>query len=242
MSRSNPTTQNPNPSQRWLEWSGQKGTLKYYDKTTKEEVEISGKFTFLLLDSLSSIKGWHESSESKIFSNEVRDTRADRFLVKSFKGGTIAEGFYADIKDRVKAAGGKFTQNLYIAFKDGDALKIGTISFSGAALMEWMDFSKGNRQALLTEAIQIDGTKEGKKGSVKFKVPTFATIGVSPETNEQAVALDKELQEYLKGYLAQKKTEQAAPSRNEYGADHSYGDEDAPKRLPEPDDYDDIPF
>ena len=72
----------------------------------------------MLLDQLGGVRGWHEASESGIYSNEVKDTRQDMLVVKAFKGGILAEGIYKDIKDRVNALGGQFVANCYLAFKD----------------------------------------------------------------------------------------------------------------------------
>lgn len=42
MSRSNQTTENSNPAQRWFEWDGDKGEIRFYNKTTeaKEVVKL----------------------------------------------------------------------------------------------------------------------------------------------------------------------------------------------------------
>lgn len=245
MSRSNPTVENPNPAVRWMDWGGADGKLKYYNKVDKENVEIGDDFTFLLLDNLASIKGWHDPSGSGIYSNEVRDTRSDMFVVKSFKGGILCEGFYADIKDRVNSLGGKFTSNLYVAFKDGDELKIGVISFSGAALGAWMEFSKENRSDLYSSAVRIKGSVEGKKGKVVFKVPAFIMVKTTPATNEAATELDKKLRVYLTAYMSRAKTEQAkAPAHvADENQEHEYGDEDAPAApVKEFDPESEIPF
>lgn len=250
MSRSAPTATTTNPCTRFYSWSGSKGVLKYYDKEAKKDIEVEGNFTFLLLDSLSTISGYHEPSKSSIYANEIRDTRKDKLVVKSFKGGVLVEGLYADIKDRAKTLGGRFTASLYIAYRDGEELKIGNIAFTGAALGEWMDFAKHNKGPLDTMAVQIDGTKGGQKGSVKYKVPTFALIGVQPKTQDDAIALDRQLQEYLATYLA--KTASTQPTaltedRPEDIFDREYGDEDVPTvELKEPAEDDpaeeDIPF
>lgn len=215
MSRSNPTETTQNPATRWISWNGGKGELEYYDKEKKENVTIGERFSFLLLDSLSSIRGWHEPSESGIYSNEVRDTRADRFVVKAFKAGILVEGFYSDIKDRIHSLGGAFNSNLYLAYKDGAGLKIGALTLKGAALSAWMEFSKANRPSgdkpsIYNSAVQINGSDDGKKGSVSFKTPRFSLIKTSEDANEAAAALDVELQEYLKAYLAKNKAEQVS--------------------------------
>lgn len=212
MSRSNPNESTPNPATRWISWSGSRGELEFYDKEKKETKSIGDKFSFLLLDQLASVRGWHDASESGIYSNEVRDTRSDRMTVKAFKGGVLAEGIYSEIKEKVNAKGGKFNANLYLAYKQGTELKIGALTLSGAALAAWMEFSKANKASgdkdkpsIYNSAIQIDGSDEGQKGSVKFKTPKFFLQTVTPETNASAIKLDKELQEYLKAYLTRNK-------------------------------------
>lgn len=236
MSRSNPNDNgSPNPAVRWFEWNGETGSVRYYDKDTKQNVDVGSQFRFMLLDQLGSVRGWHEASESGIYSNEVKDTRKDVLIVKAFKGGTLAEGLYKDIKDRINTLGGQFVTNCYMAFKhDHDDLAIGSLRFKGAALNAWMEFCKANRSALYKKAIAITGYSEGKKGRVIFRVPTFEVVDVSPETNDQAVSLDAELQEWLAGYLARNTREQVErqPAHEaEYEQD-----------VPPPTEYDDIPF
>ena len=104
MSRSNPIEQTKNPCTRWHEWAGgdNGGMFGYYDKEKKAMVEVAGKFTFIVLDELSCVKGWHDASDSGISSNEVRDTKSEPLVVKAFKGGVLAEGLYAQIRDRIK--------------------------------------------------------------------------------------------------------------------------------------------
>lgn len=210
MSRSNPNeNSNPNPSTRWFEWNGEHGIVRYYDKETKKNVDVGSDFTFILLDQLGSVRGWHDASESGIYSNEVKDTRQEAMVVKSFKGGTLAEGIYRDIKDRVNSLGGQFNANCYIAFKNGNSeLVLGSIRFKGAALGAWMEFSKANRADLYKKSIRIKGFTEGKKGRIVFRVPVLTTKDISPETDRAAIALDETLQEFLAAYLKRPKREQ----------------------------------
>jgi len=202
MSRSNPNANAPNPATKWFEWTGEEGAVRYYDKTDKQNVTVPLPFTFLLLDELASVRGWHEPSKSGIYSNEVKDTRTDLFVVKSFKGGTLAEGLYKEIKDRVNAVGGKFVANCYIGFKEGAGLEIGSLRFKGAALGAWMEFRKAQRGHLYDSAIRITGSTEGKKGRIVFKMPVFELKAISPESNSAAVELDKQFQSWLSSYLA----------------------------------------
>lgn len=211
MSRSNPTTNTPNPATRFFEWNGEQGTIHYYDKTTKQRVDMGSQFSFILLDQLAVVKGWHEPSQSGIYSNEVRDTRIEPMTVKAFKGGVIGQGLYASIKDKVAVAGGKFTANCYVAFKgDDNALAMGAIQFKGGALSAWFEFVKANRADIYSKAVLIDGFTEGQHGRVKFRVPAFKIIALGEENNDAATAIDRELQTYLAGYFERTKTQGVA--------------------------------
>ena len=209
MSRSNPSEHLSNPATRWFEWNGEKGLVRYYDKDAKENVDVPLPFAFLLLDELASVRGWHDASSSGIYSNEVRDTTQEVMVVKSFKGGTLSEGKYRDIKDRVNAAGGDYNANCYLAFNYIDNYVIGCIRFKGAALGAWMDFRKQHRNEIYKKAIRIKGYAEGKKGKVVFRVPEFVLNSVTPEAEASAVRLDRELQEFLNAYLNRNKRDQA---------------------------------
>lgn len=209
MSRSNPHLNAPNPAVRWFEWNGEKGVVRYYDKAAKENKVFEGVFTFLLLDELACVRGWDDSSQSGIYSNEVRDTTKDVLVVKTFKGGTIAEGYYKAIKDRVNTRGASFVASCYIATKIDGTLSLCVVRFKGAALSAWLDFRKANRQQLYESAIRITGTTEGKKGRIVYKMPVFELKTVTEETNRQALALDKVLQGYLDGYLKRTTHDQA---------------------------------
>lgn len=239
MSRSNPTEAARSPATRWFQFASgaDGGFVRYYDKEAEKNVplgdaERGGSFVFLLLDELATVNGWHDPSESAIFANEVRDTRQDTLVVRSFKGGELASGLYASIKDRIVAVGGHFVSSCYIAYKDGDVLRIGNIRFKGAALGTWMDFKKQcpmkkNAQeksvkAYYVDAVKIEGFEQQKKGGTTFRIPKFSIAPLSEETNKQAIALDAELQAYLTDYLkrprAEASTETAkaeTPAKNE---------------------------
>lgn len=221
MSRSNPQVLNPNPSTKWFEWNGEMGIFKYYDKVKEEVQPVPLPFTFILLDELAVVRGWHEPSESGITSNEVRDTRSEPFVVKAFKGGRIAEGVWQSIKDRVGNAGGRFNSNLYIAYKEvGDPkLRIGSLMLHGAALMSYFDWRRDEGSSVeeidgkkvpvrYAHAIAVKKFAEGKQGKVVYRYPVFELVDVIPESNRQAMELDRELQKYLEGYFKRTKVEQ----------------------------------
>lgn len=214
MSRSKPSDNTPNPSTRWFEWSAKHGRIRYYDKDKQQEVEISvvppqKPFKFLVLDELACITGYHKPSKSRVFSNDVRDTRQSVLVVKSKKEGTMAEGLYQQIKDRISKYG-KFTSHLYIAFKGDDGqLAIGSLHLRGAALGPWMDFRKANRSTLYEKAVAITGFKEDTSGDITFRAPTFAISETTTETDRQALALDGQLQKWLDVYMASNTRDQA---------------------------------
>lgn len=244
MSRSNPNDNGAaNPSTRWFEWNGEVGTVRYYDKTAKKNVDVGADFGFVLLDQLGGVRGWHDPSQSGIFSNEVKDTRADMLIVKAFKGGTLAEGLYKDIKDRVNASGGSFTANCYIGFKDDTgALALGCLRFKGSALGAWMEFTKAHRADLYTKGLKITGYTEGKKGRIVFRVPTFKTVELSEASNRVAIGLDSELQAFLSVYLKKNKRDQVdTTAAHVHDEDVVSGNEDY-EYEPPPHDDSDIPF
>ena len=213
MSRSNPSTNTPHPCTRWHEWNGEHGTIRSWDKAAKAEVITSLPFAFMALDRTATIAGWNDASDSRIFSNEVRDTTREPFVVKAHKGGVLAQGCYREIKDKVGSLGGHFTANIYIAFKDDSgALQLGAMQLKGAALKAWTDFEQTNRKAVYEKAVVISGFDEGKKGKVVFRTPKFSIKPVSEEANAAAVELDKVLQTHLESYFKRNTTEQAAPA------------------------------
>lgn len=254
MSRSNPTDGARNPSTRWFEWAGgdDGGFVRWYDREAKAHVRVDGPFTFLLLDELSTVKGWHEPSESSIYANEVRDLRQEALVVRSFKGGELASGLYADIKDRIVAKGGHYHASIYVAYKEGEELKIGNLGLKGAALGAWMDFKKNAPtkkdangkaiKAFYVDAVTIHEFEQAKKGGTVYRVPKFALKPVGDSTNQQAMALDAELQAFLTEYFKRPKSEAAKPQENGNGQEP---DEPPPPAKPAMsfDDFeDDIPF
>jgi hypothetical protein len=199
MSRSNPQdTQLPNPATRWLTFNGSTGKVRYFDKELKETVVIDYPFTFILLDVLACVKGYDETAECDIFSNEVKNLQKEQLTVRSRTGGIIATGFYGDIKKDVNAAGAEFHSNLYIAIKTEAGLRIASLKLKGAAVSSWMEFEKKNRAQLYEQAIVINGSDEHTNGAITYKTPKFTLMPLSAETQAQAKVLDIELQTYLK--------------------------------------------
>jgi hypothetical protein len=210
--------------------------MRWYDKEAEKQIRAELPFTFLLLDELATVKGWHEPSESGIYANEIRDTRQDVLVVRAFKGGELVSGLYANIRDSIVAKGGHYNASLYIAYKDGSELRIGNISLKGAAAGAWMEFKRNapskkdangkSLKAFYVDAIKVIGYKDAKKGGTAYRVPEFALAPTTDATNQQAAALDAELQAFLSDYLKRPKAESVAP-----------GSSPENDNAPPPDDY-----
>lgn len=217
MSRSNPIDSTPNPATAWLEWKGKSGQLEYWDKTKQEAVVVKLPFTFILLDRLSTVRGYNKKMGSGIYANEVRDTLTDPFVVKAFKGGIIAEGLWRDIKDRVtsRSVGAGFAINCYIGAKEGDGLEIAALQLTGCALGPWIEFEQAHSKPIAppddpngkkvkevyAKAITVKAGPKQTEGDIEFIPPVFTITPLKPETNKLAIALDRELQAYLESYF-----------------------------------------
>ena len=216
----------PNPASKYFEWAGGSdgGHISYYDKaatnpkTQKQGVNVLVKlpFAFIVIGLTSTIKGWHDGSDSAIYSNEVRDTVGEPLVVKAFDGGVLATGFYSAIRDRIAAAGGRFTSNIYLAYRDNGTMKIGCLQLHGASLNSWVEFKNASGDAIWNKAVSINSFKEGKKGSITYRTPVFALKDVSAEADDAAGVLQDQLNKYHAEYFARTRTEAAqAPAQAE---------------------------
>lgn len=189
-----------NPATKFLEWKSDQKGFSYYDKGLSKNVEVSLPFKFVFLDELSTVKGWNDASNSGIFANEVKYLSKEKMTVKSFKGGEIAQGYYNEIKDRVKNSGGHYSKSIYIMLEDG---ALANIQLKGSATQQWGEFVKANRQSITRTWINVASATENKKGKVVFSIPNF-TIGADIEDLDARDADGKfdELEAYLKTYLA----------------------------------------
>jgi hypothetical protein len=216
MSRSNPTESTTHISSRWVEYKGDVGEFSYYDKEVTNEdgtkganVSLGQKFAFLWLDETFTVTGYIEGGGG-VVSNEIKRIREDVLTVRQFKSGNTFSGRWDKTTPegeafiaKVKAIGGKFTANLYIAYKDADnELKIGVLQLKGAAYSKWSEFFKANKDGVRTGAVSVSEHLDGKKGAVKFKTPVFKVVKTSEESDKAAIELDKQLQEFLKTRLA----------------------------------------
>lgn len=208
MSRSNQINIK-NPSNRWYEWAGKKGQLKYYDKENEKEVYIDLPFHFLVLDELHTITGFDRRENTGYRANEVRDVRNDILVVRNNSGHIVREGVYSEVKT-ISAV--KYAKSIYIAYYEGKELQIGNIKASGAFSSQWIEFTKMND--VYKTAVSIPQA-DFVEGEIDYYEPVFVTKKVSDETENKALELDKELQEYLSHYLKQPVAE-STPQKNEF--------------------------
>lgn len=207
MSRSN-NTEIINPAKRFYEWVGSKGCLKYFDKSKGEKGEnvfVDLPFTFLVLDRLSTIKGFSDADQSGFWSNEVRDLRKEPFTVRT-KKGIVATGLYSTLAP-VLNQGAAYCQSVYVAAKIDGELQICCFQIHGSAIGEWINLCKG--KDIYKYAITISGSSPMKKGATNYFIPVFKlNPQIAPETEQKAIELDKELQDYLSAYFKRTGAEQ----------------------------------
>lgn len=214
-------TSQSNPATKWIEWQAKEGRgfFTYFDKESNEEdknVRLDS-LTFLVLDRVGTVTGFNESSNSGIYSNQVRNTTSETLSVKAFNlQEPIAEGLWKEIKDKVTVKGGKFTANIYAAIKtEGGALEMVCVQFKGFALHAWTEFEKKSGQNINTMAVKWAGKKQGKKGAIVYEIPEFSLVKVSDDTNAEADKLYEELKVYLTAATANNVTVAASPSQED---------------------------
>lgn len=170
-------------------------------------------FPFLVLDELATIKGYSKSDESGYWSNQVRNTTKQPFTVRT-KAGIVETALYKELKCTAKGA--KYAKSVYCAFFDENKeLAIGNITFVGAALSAWIEFSKAHKTD--TGCVIIEGkSAEKTNGATKYFEPVFGfKEKVSEETEQKALELDKELQTYLTAYFTLQGQTGAVESEND---------------------------
>lgn len=219
-----------NPAKKFLQWKGGVGEWEYYDKEAGKKISISDKLYVVPLDDLATIVGWHDESQSGIYSNEVKNLREEELNVRAFKGGEIVKGLYSDIKGRLE--GGKFARSVYAALLDskGNVVELINLSISGGALGPWIDAGVDVNSGKIV--VLGKNPTEQKKGATKYYIPTVTVKDKRDDILAECVQMDEDLQEYLGRYRGV--------------VDTSVNSEKEPAPMPamveEEDDSDDLPF
>jgi len=194
------------------------------------------------------VSGFNKAENKGVHSNEVRNSGSESMSVK-MGGSPVAEGIWKNIKNDVKAAGGKYCVNVYAAMKSADKkLEIVLFQFIGAATGAWFEFVKasGGDKVIESSAVQVDGFVEVEGEAFNYNVPTLKLVKVSEASDKAATELDVVLQEFLEGKLKS--------SRQEESGGSTYNQAEVANQAPEPafqgqdimqdmaDEEDDLPF
>lgn len=209
MSRSAPEiTAAANPAKRRIEVKS-KGIQEYVPSKVEGEKGThkvhSAPFGFIVLDEVSCITGYSEGKKLGYYSNEIKDISKDYLLVRCGKD-IVARGLYADIQEKVKAQGGKFTTCVYAVIRNGDGFDMVRIMLAGASVGAWFEF-KRKASIYGDNAVIISGWKDDRKGAVEYKVPIFTTSAIKPDVVHTTGELDADLQSWLKPFLFQQQQE-----------------------------------
>lgn len=197
MSKSNPKIENP--CTKFIDFKSDKGRFFFYDKEKEKQIDIPLPIYFTVLDELATISGYNKKNDCGIYSNEVHRTTDELMRVKTFKGGESVIGLYKDIKDSIKAMGGKYTKSVYaLLIHEDKTTELVNFKFKGAAFSAWLE-KKINP---LTTVIGIINLIEETNGNTIYLVPVFQAFKLSPELDERAIKADEILQDYLKEYKA----------------------------------------
>lgn len=185
----NQTKGSENPSSKFLQWKSNDKCFAYYDKSISDNVQVKLPFKFQFLEHFHTIKGWNDSSESGIYSNEVKFISKEPLKVRSFKGGDISEGLYSETRLKIKDAGGKYYRSIYAVDENGEIINL---QFKGAVVSAYSDFMKENENKVEGNWILINKSEDKKKGATKYSVPIFE-IGESFTKDENSIADEKYL-------------------------------------------------
>lgn len=170
------------PVRYYIEFGGAEGIWAYWDG---EKNVRADSLEFVVMDIRSSVGGWSDSNNCRIHSNIVESTKTP-FVVRAGKT-VLVEGPYADIKNEVLAAGGKFVTNIFAMAKIDEVWVPVDIQLSGACLRDWSAFVKEkNLSGVYSSVITASKGEQQKKGAVKYFTPTFSVAPVSVEVAEVA--------------------------------------------------------
>lgn len=247
MSLSNPSGGGRLPINKWYEWSSANKTVITYDKETKKKVPSNLPFKFLVLDRVSSIKGYNKTRGCGIKSNFFRNKKDIVKIKYADNNELIIEGAYGeeDVQDKIKAKGGKYTINVF--FMDSEC-KISVLQLNGCAVAPFFDFSNGTDLTKSPLAF-ISGSKYVKPDQgPDFNRPIFGSIPeIKKETLDKAIELDKQLQLYFNQGVASNQSQPIADiSQSESIENMDFPDASQLPQSSEPEpqvaEDDDLPF
>ena len=184
------------PVSKYLQWDSAERTFKYWNKEASKNEYIKIPANFVVLKEMATITGFHEPTQSGIYSNEVAavNLKTQELTVKTGKGLVIAKGIYGDIKPILATSGAKFATSVY-ALLNGELV---CLKLAGSSFSAWYDFVAENRKQFLSNSIDILSVEDKKKGATKYTQPVF-TLGkaIDDATNSKAESAYTELVSYM---------------------------------------------
>jgi len=216
--------ENPNPSTKFLHWKSNDQNFEWYNKETKEKIKVKLPLKVLFLEHYHTVKGWSDSSNSGIWSNEVFSSMNEEMEVKN-SNGVIVKGIYSEHKVLINNAGGSYHRSIYCMTEQGEIINlqlkgsaVGGInadkSEDGKDVLGWNTFYGGSKKKnikgvshlLDNQWIEINLAKKGKSGSVTYSIPFFEVGAIlTKKENDLANKSASILQEYMNEYFSVEK-------------------------------------
>ena len=190
-----------NPATKWLEWKSGKKAFQYYDKETKENIEVPFPVEFSVIHQGTGIKGYNKQIKKGIVSNEI--IKHDEVLnVRYYEGDDIATGKWKSIEGAVKKAGGRYCKFVY-AVMNGEIV---CLTLMGVAL-SWFDDS--NEIQLSESVVKVEQTtttefqveEDGVKKTVVCNVPVYEySRNLTKEEFMKKSEAEYDMKSYLEEY------------------------------------------
>lgn len=228
----------PSPVVRYYTWASNDKKFRYYGKESGENKHVFPLKVAYLLDR-NTIRGWHDATESSIWSNEVQFTTKEPFNVYSSKpdkkGNTLlATGLYQDIKGNL--GGGHFEKVIY-AYEEG--VGVVKINLKGSGLASWSSFNKELKKGdLQNNLLVVTSFENGKKGATKYTTPTF-TLGDAIEAGSD---FDKQVNVAYDGLMDYIESKNTSKGDDDSEEEQGSGFIDDVEPMKEPVGEDALPF
>ena len=230
MGRSTPSTWVPNPAKITVEYSGEHGAFRVYDKENKERIDLDVPFRFVWVETMVAIMGFSEKFNKRLTSNELNRTKArtepfDIFFFEEKNGKaervTVLSGPYKEIKDEARSAGATYAFVVYAVaeggngpIKDGDIIRI---VMNGSCRNAWIDAGPERWPS----GIEFFDVVKKKKGKTEYLEPMFRQFEAEDDCIAKAVNADKMVQAWIDQAPVKAEEHTEAPT-NEVSEDDDY--------------------
>lgn len=210
------TSEIKHPTTIWTKWSGKDWVFKWWNRDEEKEITLKLPEEFIVVAEGMWVEGFNDWP---IMSNEFFDAKNDIVRVRDLKNkNTMYVGPWAEIKDKVKAAGFPLWKHLHVIFPGEEWIK--TLKLKWTAWVSWSDFNTINQWAPANYRIKITWTVKGKKGATTFVTPKFELgTALSDEDKTLQAKYGKEIQDY---YMASKVSkEEVKAEETKYDANNA---------------------